>query len=66
MCIHIKYACFQERIKAEEANRRLRQQLEDYRVPEVVEYVKEKAELYELSKTVKSWERKVEIADVSQ
>ena len=65
MCINIKYVLFQERIKAEEANRRLRQQLEDYRVPEVVEYVKEKAELYELSKTVKSWERKVEIADVS-
>ncbi|XP_072013928.1 cilia- and flagella-associated protein 263-like [Amphiura filiformis] len=55
----------QERIKAEEANRRLRQQLDDYRVPEVVEYVKEKAELYELSKTVKSWERKVEIADMA-
>ena len=35
-------------------------------MPEVVEYVKEKAELYELSKTVKSWERKVEIADVSK
>lgn len=54
-----------ERAKAEEANRRLRQQLDDFKVPEVVEYVKEKAELYELSKTVKSWERKVEIADMA-
>lgn len=54
-----------ERAKAEEANRRLRQQLDDFKVPEVVEYVREKAELYELSKTVKSWERKVEIADMA-
>ena len=33
-------------------------------MPEVVEYVQEKADLYELQKTVKSWERKVEIAEV--
>lgn len=43
----------------------MRQQLADYRVPEVMEYVSEKADLYELQKKVKSWERKVEIADVS-
>ena len=33
-------------------------------VPEVMEYVSEKAELYELHKKVKSWERKVDIAEV--
>jgi len=55
----------QERAKAEKRNRGLRQQLADYRVPEVMEYVSEKADLYELQKKVKSWERKVEIADVS-
>lgn len=54
----------QERFKAEKRNRKLRQQLADYRVPEVMEYVSEKADLYELQKKVKSWERKVEIADV--
>ena len=42
----------------------MRQQLGDYRVPDVVEYVQEKADLYELAKTVKSWERKVDIAEV--
>lgn len=36
----------------------------DFRVPEVMEYVTEKADLYELQKKVKSWERKVEIAEV--
>lgn len=36
----------------------------EYRVPEVMEYVGEKADLYELKKKVRSWERKVEIAEV--
>ena len=31
-----------------------------------MEYVKERANLYELSKTVKAWERKVEIAEVGR
>ncbi|XP_074644983.1 cilia- and flagella-associated protein 263-like [Tubulanus polymorphus] len=52
----------EERTKAEKINRKLRQQLADYRVPEVMEYVQEKADLYEIQKKVKSWERKVEIA----
>ena len=54
-----------ERSKAETINRKLRQQLADYRVPEVMEYVEEKAELYEIQKKVKSWERKVEIAEMA-
>ncbi|XP_077982836.1 cilia- and flagella-associated protein 263-like [Glandiceps talaboti] len=54
-----------ERAKAEKLNRKLRQQLDDYKVPEVVEYVREKADLYELNKTVRSWERKVEIAEMA-
>lgn len=31
-----------------------------------MEYVTEKADLYELNKKVKSWERKVDIAEVSE
>ena len=54
----------QDRAKAEKINRKLRRQLTDYRVPEVMEYVSEKADLYDLQKKVKSWERKVEIAEV--
>jgi hypothetical protein len=38
--------------------------LADFKVPDVMEYVEEKANLYDLQKKVRSWERKVEIADV--
>ncbi|XP_052817565.1 coiled-coil domain-containing protein 113-like [Mya arenaria] len=55
----------EERAKAERRNKKLRQQLADYRVPEVMEYVSEKADLYELQKKVKSWERKVDIAEMA-
>ena len=56
----------QERAKAEKINRKLRQQLGDFCVPDVMEYVGEKADLYEAQKKVKSWERKVEIAEVNK
>lgn len=55
----------QERSKAEKINRKLRQQLGDYKVPDVMEYVGEKANLYELQKKVRTWERKVEIAEMA-
>jgi hypothetical protein len=55
----------EERQTAEAINRRLRQQLTDYRVPDVMDYVSEKAKLYELQKKVRSWERKVEIANMA-
>ena len=58
-------AFLQERQVAEKTNRQLKQQLANYKVPEVMEYVEEKASLYELQKKVKSWERKVDIANVS-
>ena len=54
----------QERAAAEKINRKLRQHLADYRVPDVMDYVQEKADLYELKKKVRTWERKVEIAEV--
>lgn len=58
--------CFQkERAKAERINRKLRQQLTDFKVPDVMEYVTEKADLYEIQRKVKNWERKVEIAEVN-
>lgn len=53
-----------ERRKAEKINKKLKQQLDDYKVPEVMDYVTEKADVYELQKKVKSWERKLEIAEV--
>ena len=51
---------------AERMNRQLKTQLNNYKVPDVMEYVDEKANLYELQKKVKCWERKVDIASVSR
>ncbi|XP_069595674.1 cilia- and flagella-associated protein 263 [Ranitomeya imitator] len=55
----------QERAKAEILNKKLRKQLSDYRVPDVLQYVQEKMAQEELEKTVRAWERKVEIAELS-
>jgi len=51
-----------EKDEAGEANQKYHTQLQDYKVPDVMEYVQEKADLYNLRKAVQSWERKVEIA----
>ncbi|XP_066927091.1 cilia- and flagella-associated protein 263-like [Clytia hemisphaerica] len=55
----------EEKSTAEEVNRKCKTQLQDFKVPEVMEYVHEKAELYELRKAVSSWERKVEITSMA-
>ncbi|CAN2389299.1 Coiled-coil domain containing 113 [Pristimantis euphronides] len=55
----------QERAKAEGLNKKLKKQLGDYRVPDVLQYVQEKMEQEELEKLVRAWERKVEIAELS-
>ncbi|XP_073515914.1 cilia- and flagella-associated protein 263 isoform X2 [Phyllobates terribilis] len=55
----------QEREKAEIVNKKLRKQLSDYRVPDVLQYVQEKMAQEELEKNVRAWERKVEIAELS-
>lgn len=54
-----------ERAKAEQINKKLRRQLATFRVPEVMEYVMEKADLYDIQKKVKSWERKVDMAEMA-
>ncbi|XP_053304423.1 coiled-coil domain-containing protein 113 isoform X2 [Spea bombifrons] len=55
----------QERQKAENVNKKLRRQLSDYRVPDVLQYVQEKMEQDQLQKTIRVWERKAEIAQLS-
>ncbi|XP_063294040.1 coiled-coil domain-containing protein 113 [Pelobates fuscus] len=55
----------QEREKAESLNKKLRKQLGDYRVPQLLEYVQEKIDLDELGKSIPVWERKVDIAELS-
>ena len=45
--------------KASTLHTKLKQQNEEFRVPEVLDYVHLKAELYEIDKKVQDWERKV-------
>ncbi|KAG8524320.1 Coiled-coil domain-containing protein 113 [Galemys pyrenaicus] len=55
----------EDRAKAEAANQRLRKQLVEFRAPPVMMYVHEKIMNGDLEKTIKMWERKVEIAEMS-
>ncbi|XP_077918908.1 cilia- and flagella-associated protein 263 isoform X2 [Halichoerus grypus] len=54
----------EDRAKAEAVNQKLRKQLAEFRAPQVMLYVREKVLNGDLEKTVKMWERKVEIAEV--
>ncbi|XP_034378690.1 cilia- and flagella-associated protein 263 [Arvicanthis niloticus] len=55
----------EDRAKAYILNNKLRKQLAEFRAPQVMMYVKEKILNGELEKTIKMWERKVEIAEMS-
>ncbi|RXM29581.1 Coiled-coil domain-containing protein 113 [Acipenser ruthenus] len=57
---------YKERSKAETMNKRLRGQLSDYQVPNVLDYVTGKASHSDLEQSVHIWERKVEISEVSE
>lgn len=55
----------QEKETALAVNKKCRQQIQDFKVPDVMEYVQEKSDLLELRKSVQSWERKCEIATMA-
>nr|XP_003417143.1 coiled-coil domain-containing protein 113 isoform X1 [Loxodonta africana] len=55
----------EDRAKAEFLNKKLRKQLAEFRAPPVMAYVREKIINTELEKSIKTWERKVEIAEMS-
>ncbi|XP_051025311.1 coiled-coil domain-containing protein 113 [Acomys russatus] len=55
----------EDRAKAYALNKKLRKQLAEFRAPQVMMYVKEKIMNRTLEKTIKMWERKVEIAEMS-
>ena len=54
-----------DREEANEINITLKRKLSDFKVPEVMDYVKRIASLEELQRVVNSWERKVEIAEMN-
>ncbi|KAB1274979.1 Coiled-coil domain-containing protein 113 [Camelus dromedarius] len=51
--------------KAMALNKQLRKQLTEFRAPPVMMYVREKIRNGDLEKTIRTWERKVEIAEMS-
>ncbi|XP_070253819.1 cilia- and flagella-associated protein 263 [Myotis yumanensis] len=55
----------EDRAKAEALNKQLRRQMAEFRAPPVMTYVKEKIFNGDLEKTIRVWERKVEIAEMS-
>ena len=55
----------QDRAKALALNKQLRKQLSEFRAPQVMMYIREKIRNGDLEKTIRMWERKVEIAEVS-
>ncbi|XP_070119072.1 cilia- and flagella-associated protein 263 isoform X7 [Equus caballus] len=55
----------EDRAKAEALNKKLRKQLAEFRAPQVMGYVREKILNGDLEKSIKMWERKVEIAEMS-
>ncbi|XP_076988701.1 cilia- and flagella-associated protein 263 isoform X2 [Tamandua tetradactyla] len=56
---------YKDRAKAEALNRKARKQLAEFRAPQVMVYVQEKILNGELEKNIQTWERKVEIAEMS-
>jgi hypothetical protein len=55
----------EEKKAAADRNKKLKHQIEEYHVPEVLDYVKLNAEIHEIHKKIKDWERKVEIAQMA-
>ncbi|XP_060693498.1 coiled-coil domain-containing protein 113 [Hemiscyllium ocellatum] len=53
----------EDKAKVEELNRKFRDDISNYRVPDVLEYVRETWNRFDLEKKVKTWERKVDIAE---
>ncbi|KAF1650939.1 hypothetical protein FQA23_0006682, partial [Aptenodytes patagonicus] len=55
----------EQRAEAESVNRQLRKQLSDYSVPPVLGYVQKKMAVTDLENSLKAWERKVAVAEMS-
>ncbi|NWU49133.1 CC113 protein, partial [Dromas ardeola] len=55
----------EQRAEAESVNWQLRKQLSDYGVPPVLSYVQKKMAVTDLKNSLKAWERKVAVAEMS-
>ncbi|XP_069757187.1 cilia- and flagella-associated protein 263 [Narcine bancroftii] len=55
----------EDKVKAEELNKKFRNEISNYKVPCILEYVQETWNHFELQKKVKTWERKVDVAELA-
>ncbi|KAK2841993.1 hypothetical protein Q5P01_012193 [Channa striata] len=55
----------EERLKAEALNQHLRRQITDYQAPDITEYIHVKDKHKKLQKSIRTWERKVAIAEIA-
>ena len=53
-----------EKVKVKKANNALQKQIEESGMPEVLEYVQQKATAHQLKKELANYERKLEIAEM--
>ncbi|KAM5207059.1 cilia- and flagella-associated protein 263 isoform 2-T2 [Hipposideros larvatus] len=56
---------YKDRAKAEALNKKLRKQMAEFQTPPVMLYIRESMLSEDLEKTIRVWERKVEIAEMS-
>ncbi|XP_062923455.1 coiled-coil domain-containing protein 113 [Mobula hypostoma] len=55
----------EDKAKAERLNRKFRNDISNYKVPDIPEYVQETWNHFDLDKKMKTWERKVDVAELS-
>ncbi|XP_059848553.1 coiled-coil domain-containing protein 113 isoform X2 [Hypanus sabinus] len=55
----------EDKAKAERLNRKFRNDISNYKVPDILEYVQETWNHFDLDKKMKTWERKVDVAELS-
>lgn len=56
----------QEHLKSEAVNKHLRRQMTDYQAPDITEYMHVKDKHKKLQQSIRTWERKVGIAEVKK
>lgn len=55
----------EDHVKLKSSNEDIATKKSEFRVPDVSDYIDKKAKLYELSKVIRNWERKVQLAEMN-
>jgi chromosome segregation ATPase len=55
----------EDHLKLEANNEDIATKKSEFRVPDVSDYIEKKAKIYELTKVIRNWERKVQLAEMN-